>query len=142
MPATRAFNHWFWLFWYWDLVIGTASIEYWSDSLSKLNGMVLSQSTLIGNLSGQPQKGMKKCGKAYYSKRKHCHFKKILEKRVGPWKKIYGNKFNKVVPHSLMNPANSLLCSSSRNIKEFQRDLRFRHSQTVLFTIPPKSVLY
>ena len=45
-------------------------------------------------------------------------------------------------PHSLMIPANSLLCSSSRNIKEFQRDLRFRHSQTVLFTIPPKSVLY
>ena len=44
--------------------------------------------------------------------------------------------------HSLMIPANSLLCSSSRNIKEFQRDLRFRHSQTVLFTIPPKSVLY
>ena len=44
--------------------------------------------------------------------------------------------------HNLMIPANILLCSSSRNIKEFQRDLRFRHSQTVLFTIPPNSVLY
>ena len=48
----------------------------------------------------------------------------------------------KLFLHNLMIPANSLLCSSSRNIKEFQRDLRFRHSQTVLFTIPPKSVLY
>jgi hypothetical protein len=41
-----------------------------------------------------------------------------------------------------MIPANSLSCSSSRNIKEFQRDLRLSHSQTVLFTIPPKSTLY
>jgi len=44
--------------------------------------------------------------------------------------------------HSLMIPVNSRSCSSSRNIKEFQRDLRFSHSLTVLFTIPPKSTLY
>ena len=43
--------------------------------------------------------------------------------------------------HSFMVPANSWLWSSSRNIKDFQRDWRFSHSKTVLFTVPPKSIL-
>ena len=68
----------------------------------------------------------------------------LREKRVNS-NQVYKNICQYIIikdGHSLMIPANSLLCSSSRNIKEFQRDLRFRHSQTVLLTIPPKSVLY
>ena len=41
---------------------------------------------------------------------------------------IYCTTLKSIALHSLMIPANSRLCSSSRNIKEFQRDLRFSHS--------------
>ena len=72
----------------------------------------------------------------------HCHCCNFLV-RLQLGHKIYqGWQPSAVAVHSLMIPANSRSCSSSRNIKEFQRDLRFSHSLTVLFTIPPKSTLY